>query len=123
VTGCTASFNSGDGIQVSGNCRVTDNSCDFNGNGGDGSGIHATGSDNRIQGNNCTRADRGIDVDIAGNIIFRNTCAGNTFNWSIAIGNSFGPIVVTGTNAAAVNTNGAVAGNLGSTDPNANFSY
>jgi len=123
VAGCTARLNTGDGIQVSSDCRVTDNTCDANGNGGDGAGIHATGSDNRIEGNHCTDNDRGIDVDFAGNIIIKNTCSGNTFNWSIAIGNSFGPIVAAGTNAAVVNTNGAVAGNLGSTDPNANFSF
>jgi len=144
ITGCSASFNTGsgisasfgstisnctvranalDGIVVTSQCLVLANTCSGNGNGGDGAGIHATGADNRIEGNNCINADRGIDVDVAGNIIIKNTCSGNTFNWSIAIGNSFGPIVVAGTNAAVVNTNGAVAGNLGSTDPNANFSY
>jgi len=133
-SGCTISNNSVrasnlNGIAVTGDCLVLANACSVNGfpgiggGIGDGAGIHATGADNRIEGNNCTDADRGIDVDVAGNIIIRNTCSGNTINWSIAIGNSFGPIVVAGTNAAVVNTNGAVAGNLGSTDPNANFSY
>jgi hypothetical protein len=41
----------------------------------------------------------------------------------IAVGNSFGPIVVAGTNAAAVSSNGPVASTLGSTDSNANYSY
>jgi len=123
ITGCTAYANTLDGIRVSSGCLVLANTCQSNGLGGDGAGIHAIGSNNRIEGNNCGSADRGIDVDVAGNIIIRNTCSGNTFNWSIAIGNSFGPIVVAGTNAAVVNTNGAVAGNLGSTDPNANFSF
>jgi len=108
---------------VTSGCVVLANTCTQNGNSGDGAGIHATGSDNRIEGNNCVDADRGIDVDVGGNIIIKNTCAGNTINWSIAIGNSFGPIVAAGTNAAVVNTNGAVAGNLGSTDPNTNFSF
>jgi len=121
VTGCTARLNSGDGIQVVSDCRVTDNSCDSNGNGsGDGAGIHATSSDNRIEGNNCTGADRGIDVDVAGNIIIRNTCSGNTTNWDVVAGNIC--LVVQGvTGAAILGNSGGVA--PGSTDPNANFSY
>jgi parallel beta-helix repeat protein len=33
---------------------------------------------NRIEGNNCTGAGRGIDVDALGNIIIKNTCTGAT---------------------------------------------
>jgi len=124
VTGCTSSVNTGDGIQVGNDCRVTDNSCDSNGNGsGDGAGIHATGSGNRIEGNIVTDADRGIDVDVGGNIIIRNTCTSNTINWVIAANNYYGPIINrTGVVTAAVN--GSVAAStLATTDPNANFSY
>jgi len=121
VTGCTASSNFGDGIQVSSDCRVTDNTCDSNGNGaGDGAGIFATSSDNRIEGNNCTDADRGIDVDVAGNFIIKNTCSGNTNNWDVVTGNVI--LVVNAIVAGAVTGNsGGVA--PGSTDPNANFTY
>ena len=124
VTGCTAYGNTGDGIQVSSDCRVTDNMCDRNGNGGgDGAGIHATSSDNRIEGNNCTLADRGIDVDLFGNLIIRNTCAGNTTDWDIVANNVFGPIIDRRAPASAAVLGFSAASSLGSTDPNANFSY
>jgi len=127
-SGCTISRNTvrsnvGDGINFFNQCLVLNNTCSLNGNGaGDGAGIHATigGSDNRIEGNNCTGADRGIDVDTAGNIIVRNTCSGNTSNWEVVAGNVI--LVVNATAAGAVSGNsGGTA--PGSTDPNANFSY
>jgi len=120
VADCTARANAVDGIVCSSACVIRANACSLNGT-GDGAGIHATSTDNRIEGNNCTNADRGIDVDAAGNIIIKNTCSGNTTNWSIAAGNAYGPIVATPA-GALVNGNAAVAA-LGSTDPNANFSY
>jgi parallel beta-helix repeat protein len=128
ITNCTATNNTGDGIQVASSTTVLANQCVNNGlSAGDGAGIHATGSRNRIEGNNCTGADRGIDVDAAGNIIIRNTCSGNTTDWDIIANNIYGPIIdrriptpvastpaVLGTSATSV---------LGSTDPNANFTY
>ena len=95
VSGCTVNFNTGDGIQVSSGCRVADNTCHQNGSGvGDGAGIHATGADNRIDSNNVTSNDRGIDVDVVGNLIIRNSARGNTANYSaIVAGNSVGEIV------------------------------
>lgn len=63
VNDCAMSHNTADGLQVANGCRVTGNTCDYNGSGGDGAGIHATGSDNRIEGNSATDNDRGIDVD------------------------------------------------------------
>jgi hypothetical protein len=123
VEGCIVRLNTLDGIVCPSQCVIRGNTCSSNGNSGDGAGIHATGGDNRIEGNTCTSADRGIDVDFFGSIIIKNTCSGNISNWAIAIGNSVGPIVVAGTNAAAINGNGAVASTLGSTDPHANFSY
>ena len=123
ISRCTVRSNLGDGINVFNSCLILNNACSLNGNGaGDGAGIHASigGSDNRIEGNNCTGADRGIDVDIAGNIIVRNTCSGNTNNWDVVAGN-----VILVFNAT---TPGAVSGNSGgtapgSTDPGANFTY
>jgi len=124
VTGCTASSNTGDGIEVSSNCRVTDNTCAFNGNGGNGSGIFASGgSDNRIEGNNCTGADRGINVDTAGNIIIRNTCSGNSIDWVIAANNVCGPILDRRAPASAAISGFTAPDSTGSTHPNANFSY
>jgi len=43
-------------------------------------------------------------------------------NWEIAAGNALAPIVSTTTNAAPVAGN-TYSGNLGTTDPNANFSF
>ncbi len=124
VEGCTSRSNTLDGIACSSSCVIRGNTCSISGNGaGDGAGIHATGIDNRIEANSCTGADRGIDVDGAGNIIIKNTCTGNSSNWEIAIGNSVGPIVVAGTNGAAISGNGPAASTLGSTDPRANYSY
>src|SRR5437762_10820158 len=105
-------YNTLDGILCASDCIIRGNICAINGNGaGDGAGIHATGSRNRIEGNNCTGADRGIDVDFAGNIIIRNTCSANTTNWSIVAGNALAPIVSAGTNAAADSGN-TYTGNL-----------
>ncbi|MFZ4576066.1 MAG: right-handed parallel beta-helix repeat-containing protein [Phycisphaerales bacterium] len=121
VSDCTSYANTGDGIEASVGSVITNNTCRTNGfNAGNGAGIHITGEDNRVEGNNCAAADRGIDVDVAGNFITRNTCAGNTVNWDVVAGN-----VILVVNAA---TAGAVTGNAGgtapgSTDPNANFSY
>ncbi len=124
ITNCTARFNTRNGISVTSGVLVLNNTCSNNrGSGGDGAGINATAGDNRIEGNVCTSNDRGIDIDAAGNIIIKNTCTSNLTNWTIAAGNSIGAIVVAGTNGAAVNGNGPIASTLGSTDPNANFTY
>lgn len=124
VADCAVQANTLDGILCTSFCILRGNTSVGNGLGaGNGAGIHTTGSDNRIEGNNCTGADRGIDVDFTGNIIIKNTCSGNTSNWEIAIGNSLGPIVVAGTNAAVISGNGPSPSTLGSTDPNANFTY
>ncbi len=123
VMDCDVNTNSADGIRCAGSGSVIrGNACDGNGlNAGDGAGIVVVSIDNHIEGNNCTGNDRGIDVDAAGNIIIKNTCAGNTVNWTIIAGNAYGPIVATPA-GAAVNGNAAAAA-LGSTDPNANFTY
>lgn len=115
----TSNFNGADGILVSSGCLVVGNLTGNNGS-TDGAGIHATGTDNRIDGNLCTGADRGIDVDSAGNIIVRNTCSGNAVNWDVLTGNVI--LVVSAVFAGTVNGNaGGVA--PGSTDPNANFTF
>lgn len=82
--------------------------CTANGN-GYSTGIGATGSDNRIESNNVTDNDRGIDVDIAGNLITRNSASGNTLNWAVAAGNVC--LVVQAT------TGGAISGNSGGAAP------
>lgn len=126
ITNCNARANTADGIRATSGCVIIANNCAGNGagTGGDGASIHVTGSDNRIEGNNCITSDRGIDIDAAGNIILKNTCSGNTTNWDIAAGNHYGPIIDRTAVAApaAVNGNSATEA-LGSTHPNANFSY
>jgi hypothetical protein len=111
-----------DGIQVSTGCTVRGNSSTSNGADGDGAGIHATGTNNRIEANACNSADRGIDIDSPGNVVIRNTCSGNTVNWDIVAGNAVAQIILASTNAAPIVGN-TYGGLLGSTDPNANFTY
>lgn len=120
VTQCIASGSTMDGIRVAGDCLVRGN-FSYGNFAGDGAGIHATATDNRIEGNTCNDNDRGIDVDVAGNMIIKNTCAGNSTNWDIAAGNVC--LVVQGVTGGAVilgNTGGTAPG---STDPNVNFTY
>jgi parallel beta-helix repeat protein len=123
VEGSVSESNTRDGIQCSSRCIILSNSCSLNGDNGDGAGIHATGSDNRIESNHCADSDRGIDIDGAGNLIIRNSCTGNTINWAIAANNVFGAII----DRTAV-VSGEVIGNsasatTGSSDSNANFTY
>ena len=114
--------NAADGIVASSGCLIRGNTCNSNGSPGNGAGIHITSTDNRIEGNNCTGADRGIDIDSTGNIVIRNTCSGNSVNWDIVAGNALAPIVFAANNAANV-VGSTYAGSLGSSDPNANFTY
>jgi len=121
VRGCTVRSNTGDGINVNNECLVIDNMCSRNGSlTGNGAGIHVIGTNNRIIGNNCVEADRGIDVDSSGNFISRNICSNNTTNWDIASGNVC--LVVLATNAGVISGNSGGSA-PGSTDPNANFTY
>ena len=123
VADCTARANTLDGIVCTQNCVIRGNTCSNNGNGaGDGANIHATSNNNRIEGNHCTIADRGIDVDVAGNLIIKNTCSGNTIDWVFAADNVFGPIVNRTTPASAA-VSGFAPSSLGVTDGNANFTY
>ncbi|HZW06351.1 MAG TPA: right-handed parallel beta-helix repeat-containing protein [Phycisphaerales bacterium] len=122
ITNCTARENTGDGIRVSSRCLVLNCTASTNGlSAGDGAGIHATSSHNRIEGNHCTSADRGIDVDSADNFIARNTCGSNTLNWDVAAGNSC--LVVLMTPAAGAISGDSGGASPGSTNPQANFTY
>lgn len=124
VQNCTVVGNKGDGIQISSDSRVVGNNCDSNGfGGGNAAGIHSTGSDNRIEGNNVSDNIRGIDVDSSGTLIIKNSAATNSINYEIAANNVFGEIVNrAGLLVAAVSGSAAVS-SAGTTDPWANFSY
>ncbi|MEK6703413.1 MAG: right-handed parallel beta-helix repeat-containing protein [Planctomycetota bacterium] len=122
VANCTVWASTLDGIRCSASCVIRDNTCAGNGAiPGDGANIHARFAGNRIEGNNCIGADRGIDVDVAGNIIIRNACSSNGVNWDIVAGNAYGPIELTPAGAAVLGDTAAAA--LGNTHPNANFTY
>jgi parallel beta-helix repeat protein len=124
VTDCLVYSNTDFGISAGARCLIRNNRCDSNSNAtSDAAGILCTGVDSRIEGNACAGNSRGIRVTSTGCIIIRNTCSGSTgVNWDIAISNAVAPIVAATTNAAAISGN-TYTGNLGSTDPNANFTY
>ena len=86
VTGNTLYQNGGDGIRAKSGCTISVNTCDDNGQ-FDGAGIHTTGTDNRIEKNNLTNTDRGLEIDSTGSMISDNIVKGNTDNYDIAAGN------------------------------------
>jgi len=100
---------SSDGIQVRRECFVMNNNC-WSGAPSGGAGIHVLDADNRIEANNVTAYLRGIDVDVAGNLIIRNSASGNTTNYDIVAGNTVGPTVTSATIA-------------GSSNPHANYDF
>jgi hypothetical protein len=111
VTGCSAAANLGDGIQIASEVSALHNNClGKPSQTGIATGIHATGSGNRLEANNLTAADRGIDVDFTGNLIIRNSARLNGVNYDIVPGNSVGPIVT----SATIGT---------SSNPHANYSF
>jgi hypothetical protein len=105
VTGCTCRDNR-TGINVGDDSRIVGNTCDNGVN-----GILVRGSDNRIDGNHVTDASTGINVTTTGNLIIRNTAAGNTTAYSIVAGNNYGAILASPGAAFAA------------TNPWNNFSY
>lgn len=113
IIACNARENGGSGISVGGGCTVAqcttrknggdgialvrgyalNNNCERNGFNGDGAGIHVSeGREARLEGNNVTGNDRGIDVDSSGNLIIKNSARGNGVNYAIVDGNDVGPI-------------------------------
>lgn len=125
VEDCAANDNRGDGISVGNDSTVRNNNCDGNGIGtGNGAGVHALAQRVRIENNNVTDNDRGIEVDTAGCLIIRNSAGGNGNNYDIAANNVFGAVVDRRTPASgAVVGNGPVTSSLATTDPWANISY
>lgn len=121
IRGNTARANKLDGIRFNSSCGVTGNTCDFNGNGGDGAGLHALGQAARIEGNHCVANDRGIDVDADRNVIIRNTCGFNTVDYDIVANNKVG-VIVAAPNSGAISGSAGGSG-VGTTDPWANISY
>jgi parallel beta-helix repeat protein len=123
IQNCTANGNRGDGIRVPNLCFVRENTSTSNGSGGDAAGIHSTGARNRIEGNNVTNNDRGIDVDGAGSVIIKNTASANSTNYDIDPNNVFGAIVDRTAPASAFVIGNSAPSSAGTTDPWANISY
>jgi parallel beta-helix repeat protein len=89
IKDCTASNNKGDGIRAGSGCVILNNTCVANGS-GVASGIHVTGSKNRIEGNAAIDNQVGFKVDSDGNLIIKNSNRGGATAFSIAAGNSEG---------------------------------
>ncbi len=120
VSFCAVFENGTDGISLSQGCSAWSNQSRGNGVAAEGHGIRITGADCRVESNNCVENDVGISSSTSGSFIARNTCSGNSTNWSIASFNIC--FVVVGNTVGAVNgDSGGVP--PGSTDPNANFTY
>jgi parallel beta-helix repeat protein len=109
IESCVCSRNSYDGIRVSQNNQVLNNTCDYN-SGNNTWGIELDSSHNTVDGNSLTRNDLGIGDTGGGNLIIRNRMSGNTNNYNIGTGSTYGPIV---TNTGAIST----------TSPWANFVF
>jgi len=110
IHNCTAEANTRDGIRAEADCIIANNNCDSNGYGtGDGAGIHTLGFHNRIQGNNVTDADRGIQVDSIHCLIIGNAVADNGVNFMVAPGNIIATIVTNEAELNAANSNANIA--------------
>ena len=69
-----------------------------------------------------TDNDTGIDVDIAGNVIIRNSASGNTTNnYDIVAGNKVGTIVLAPDSVAITGDTGGAG--VGTTNPWSNLSF
>ena len=125
ISRCSAVTNGEDGIAAGLSCAVLQNTCYINGwNLAGSAGIHIIGNDCRVEGNTCTNSDRGVWVQVPGCIVMKNSCSNNTTNWLIVAGNSVAPIVQSSSSSNGAQISGSTyAGSLGTTDPNANFSY
>ena len=85
---CTANANTDEGIRITRRGLVRGNVLLGNTN----NGIHTTGDQNRIEGNESTANGTGIRVDSINSLIVKNSVGGNTTEYSIAPGNKLGPI-------------------------------
>lgn len=110
ISACTCRANNGDNIEAASACQVLGNTCDGASGTGD-AGIRITGADNRIDGNNVTNCYYGVRVEVAGNLVIRNSASG-----SIAQNYSFVGVQTSGPEVTAT-------GVITSTNPWSNFSF
>jgi len=117
MVGCKSASNGSHGYNVGGSCIVRD--CAAIGN--SGTGIRFVESANTAEGNVCTGNTRGVEAIGGDNLIIRNKCSGNTTaNWEIAAGNNC--LVVSATSGGAISGDSGGT-SIGSTDPNANYTF
>jgi len=107
------------GMEVETKARVSD--CTFVQN--TSVGLLVTSGDNRIDNNTMEVNGVGINVTGTGNLITRNSAAGNGTNYVFVADNRYGPIIsITAAGTAAVSGSSA-ASTVASTDPWANFAH
>ncbi len=116
VRNCTSAVNTGHGIEAHNRCYIIGNTCDRNGYTATGAGILVRFNWSRIEANNVMAQDLGIDVDGQNNLIIKNSAGGNTDNYDIVAGNSYGPIL----NVVGV---GDISSVTGADHPWANFEF
>lgn len=134
IVDCLVVNNGADGITVENHCRVQANNCGYNGQGyddpwgggwidEDGAGIRVWGFGNRIEDNNCSGNDFGIEVwydqggyNAGANLIVRNSAGYNMYDFDVSQDDYFGMLV--GTNDIMGGTTGFDMSN-----PWVNFSF
>lgn len=109
----TITSNLSDGVRADQGARIVDNNVQGH---GAGYGILVTADNNRIEGNNITGGQTAVRVWGLNNLVIRNSVSGNSGQFQISAGNSFGPVV-------NVSGSGNMAGSPGTTHPWANFQY
>ena len=70
-----------------------------------------------------TSNDRGVDVEAAANLIFRNSARNNGINFDVAADNVFGTVVDRTAPGSGGFSGNSAASSEGTTDPWANFGY
>ncbi len=115
IIDCTVTSNKGDGILFTANCLVRNNTCQANGVGNGGSGIHTQFNKSRIEGNTSIDNETGYTVESGGNLIIKNSSRGGLAAFTLAPGNSVGDRIDV--------FNGGAGANITSTNSWANFLY
>lgn len=111
VSDNTASGNGVHGISATNDTRIVGNTCDSNGvSSSGGAGIRVTGTGCRVDSNNLTDSDIGLEVTGTRNFIVRNSAQQNTSNYVIGANNADAQIL-------------SVGSQFVTTDPWANFAF
>ncbi len=98
---CTCAFNVGDGINVVDRCILRANLANDN----TGSGVHITGTDSRVEGNEIAgNTGNGIRIDSTINVVVGNKARSNTAaNYNIAAGNRVAAILSPAVTVGVIN--------------------